>query len=172
MISCLLKSIEAMSSVSKQRQVSQNLYGIIMMNICNTLPIPNLTQPSITDDGGICHNRNHLSSSSSTRVHHDRWSKKTLSGSLGRRCCFPFRKRSMPFLRPVFNYQIIFPYLVKGRRKFVRNHAVSNLKPLFPNISVIPQHYRGCCVLQGSYRGFSGTVHERKNRGSRITEHG
>ena len=41
-----------------------------------------------------------------------------------------------------FNYQRIFLYEIKEKRKFVSIHPVSNPKPLFPNIPLLPLHYQ------------------------------
>ena len=68
----------------------------------------------------------------------------SVSGRLSRHRSCPFRKRSMPFsrLRKFFNYQQFFLYLIKEKGKYASNHPVSNPKPLFPNISLIPLHYQ------------------------------
>ena len=41
-----------------------------------------------------------------------------------------------------FNYQQIFLYLIKEKGRHASNHPVSNPKPLFPNIPLIPLHYQ------------------------------
>ena len=59
-----------------------------------------------------------------------------------RRSC-PFPKQSMPISRHFeksLNYQRIFLYEIKEKRKFVSNYPESNPKPLFPNIPLLPLH--------------------------------
>ena len=65
-----------------------------------------------------------------------------------RRDSCPFRKRSMPFSRhKFFNTQQILLYLIKEKGKYASNHPVSNPKPLFPNIPLIPLHYQVDVIL-------------------------
>ena len=63
----------------------------------------------------------------------------------GHRRSFPIRKRSMPFSRHLkffFNCELIFLYQIKEKGEFPSNHLVSNQRPLFPDIPLIPLYYQ------------------------------
>ena len=56
-----------------------------------------------------------------------------------RRHSFPFRKRSMPFLRHLEIFLTVNEFF-KEKGKFASNHLVSNPEPLSPNIPLIPAY--------------------------------